>query len=250
MPSPHDQLVADLHALGVQPGDILLVHSSLRALGHVDGGAPTVIDALQAALGPDGTLLMPALSHASVTPANPVFDVRHTPACVGTIPETFRTSGALRSVHPTHSVCARGQRAAELLADHHRDITPCGPHSPFAKLPAVGGKILMLGCGLRPNTSMHVVEELADPPYLFGPPVRYRIILADGSETKMTVRSHNFAGVAQRYDRIETLLKPPALAQGTVLQAQSWLIDARAMWHAALNALANHAMFFVEPLVP
>jgi aminoglycoside 3-N-acetyltransferase len=82
-------------ALGVRPGGVLLVHSSLRALGHVPGGAETVIAGLRHALGPEGTLLMPALTYERVTLQNPRFDVRHTPANVGVIPETFR-----RQSHP------------------------------------------------------------------------------------------------------------------------------------------------------
>ncbi len=156
----NETLVRDLLALGVRPGGVLLVHSSLRSLGPLPGGAESVIRALLAALGPDGTLLTPALSFASVGRDRPIFDARQTPSCVGALSEAFRTRpGTLRSVHPTHSVCGAGCLAGELLGDHERDTTPVGPHSPFARLPAVHGQILFLGCGLRPNTSMHGVEE-------------------------------------------------------------------------------------------
>ncbi|MDZ4184357.1 MAG: AAC(3) family N-acetyltransferase [Desulfuromonadales bacterium] len=65
--------------------------------------------------------------------------------------------------------CCRGRRLHEMLDDHGLDGTPCGPHSPFRKLAETNGKIILLGCGLRPNTTMHALEEIADPPYLFGP---------------------------------------------------------------------------------
>jgi len=81
------------------------VHTSLRSLGKVPGGAETVVRGLLYALGENGTLLTPALSYASVGVNNPVFDVLHTPSCVGALPEYFRTRpGTIRSVHPTHSV--------------------------------------------------------------------------------------------------------------------------------------------------
>ncbi len=64
-------MVPDLLALGVRPGGVLLVHSSLRSLGPLPGGAESVIRALLAVLGPDGTLLMPALSYASVGATGP-----------------------------------------------------------------------------------------------------------------------------------------------------------------------------------
>jgi aminoglycoside 3-N-acetyltransferase len=245
-----ERLAADFQALGVQPGGVLLVHSSLRSFGpeinRENHGAEMVTEALLQVLGPSGTLLMPALSYEAVGPHNPLFDVRNTPTCVGALQEYFRTrAGTIRSVHPTHSVSGVGRRVEELLGDHQLDTTPCGPHSPFAKLPHIGGQVLFIGCGLRPNTSMHAIEEHVDPPYLYGDPVEYRIILADGTETTMTVRSHNFKGVAQRYDRLEEVQKH-GLLKGKVLQADCYLLDAAEMELAALSELRSDPMFFVE----
>ena len=240
-----DRLARDLAALGVRPGGVLLVHSALRALGRMHD-AETVVKALLAALGPRGTLLMPALSYASVGAAQPVFDALRTPSCVGGLTEYFRTRpGTLRSLHPTHSVCGFGPRAAALLADHQRDATPCGPHSPFTRLPHEHGQILFLGCGLRPNTSMHAVEEQVEPPYLFGPPVDYQMVRADGSVFAMRVRSHNFAGCQQRYDRLSGVMAG-GMAHGQVLEAGCFLLDAEAMWPAALAQLRRDPLFFVE----
>jgi aminoglycoside 3-N-acetyltransferase len=244
-------LTDQLLALGVRRGGALLVHSSLRSLGPLEGGAETVISALLEALGPQGTLLFPALSYAAVTSAQPFFSVLATPSCVGALPEFFRTRpGTLRSAHPTHSVSASGRLAAELTARHRQDTTPVGPHSPFALLPTYAGQILFIGCGLRPNTSMHGVEEHIIPPYLFGPPITYTIRAADGSESQMTVRSHNFKGVAQRYDRIAALLSAPALRRGPLLKADCFLIETAAMWPAALQALQSDPLYFVEPVAP
>lgn len=241
------RLAEDMLALGVRPGSALLVHSSLSALGYVPGGPETVILGLLEALGPEGTLLLPALSYATVHAANPVFDVARTPSCIGVIPEHFRTRpGTLRSVNPTHSMGGVGPQAAALLGEHHLDDTPCGPHSPWRKLPAVDGSILFLGCGLRPNTSMHAVEEVAQPPYLFGPTLTYRIIHADGRETTMSVRRHNFSGYRQRYDRIALVHEGGWIRQGQVLQAEAHLVRAAPMWEAALAAYARDPLFFVE----
>jgi aminoglycoside 3-N-acetyltransferase len=226
----------------------LLVHSSLRALGRVPGGAETVIAGLRRALGPEGTLLMPALTYERVTPQNPRFDVRHTPANVGVIPETFRQQpGVLRSAHPTHSVCALGPLAGQLLGDHGHDTTPCGPHSPFHQLPQHSGQILMLGCGLKPNTSMHAVEELVVPPYLYDLPIAYELTLADGQTQIKTYTPHNFRGWQQRYERVEELLNSSALRRGQVLQAQALLLQADAFWQAALAALRRDPLHFVAP---
>jgi len=241
----------DLHALGVRSGGVLLIHASLRALRPVPGGAETLVQGLLDALGPDGTLLMPALSYARVTPEQPLFDVRFTPSNVGALPEYFRTRpGTLRSVHPTHSLCAVGRLAGALLERHIEDRTPCGPRSPLHLLPECNGQILMLGCGLRPNTSMHAIEEMVAPPYLFGDTLTYRLIGWDWDMTEAVYRMHGFRGWQQRYDRVADVLETPHLRRGRVLAADVHLIEASAMWEAALAALRRDPFYFVEPRTP
>jgi len=241
------QIAEDLRRTGVREGGVLLVHSSLSAMGRVPGGPETVIQGLLRALGPDGTLLMPGLSYEHVTHKQPYFDIRRTPSNVGAIPESFRRrAGTRRSMHPTHSVCAVGKRAAELLNGHAQDSTPCGPNSPFHRLPTVGGQILMLGCGLRPSTSMHAIEELAQPPYLFGDPLTYTLVDTEGRSIQKTYTVHNFDVWVQRYDRISLVLDTPAMRQGQVLKAEVHLLEARSLWNAALRALEKDALFFVD----
>ena len=238
------QMYGDLAALGIRHDDVILMHSSLSSLGYVEGGAETVIDTLTALLD-GGTLLIPALSFASVRPENPYFSLLGTPSCVGAISEYFRTRpGVGRSMHPTHSVCGIGEGAERLLSGHYRSETPVGPDSPMALLPKVNGKILMLGCGLRPNTSMHGVEELTVPPYLYRPePVEYHLTDADGRETVKKYRAHNFAGVIQRYDRLAEIMDIPG---GRVLGAEAFLIDAAEMWEKADRKLKENETFFVD----
>jgi aminoglycoside 3-N-acetyltransferase len=241
------RIADDLLSAGVREGGVLLVHSSFRSLGHVPGGPETVIRGLLRALGPDGTLLMPALSYEHVLPTRPYFDVRQTPSNVGAIPEFFRTRpGTRRSVHPTHSVCGAGPLADVLLEDHLLDSTPCGPHSPFRLLPDHGGQILMLGCGLRPNTSMHAIEELVEPPYLFGPPLSYQLVLDDGRVLDKVYIQHDFVGWAQRYDRVGQVLDEGGLKRGSVLAAGVFLIEAPAMWDAVLATMRHDPLHFVD----
>ena len=249
MVSPVERIAADLRRLGVVEGGNLLVHSSLRSLGALPGGAEDAIAGLLAALGPEGTLLLPALSYATVNRGNPVFDAANTPTCVGALPEHFRKRrGTMRSVHPTHSVCGTGRAAGILLGAHHEDSTPCGKNSPFRKLNELGGQILFLGCGPGPNTSMHAVEELVEPEYLFSDHVDYRIVLPDG-ERRMSVRAHNFKGWGQAYARLTGLLDGDALRTGKVLEADCHLVDVRAMWEKAYGALKADPLYFVDKLV-
>ncbi len=244
-----DKIIRDLKELGICEGDTLLVHSSLRSLGDFSDRARTVTDALLEVIGPKGTLVMPTLSYTSVNEKNPYFDVKQTPSCVGGLTEYFRLlPGVKRSLHPTHSAAAIGSQARFLVADHYKDNTPVGKNSPFYRLKELHGKILFLGCGLKPNTSMHGVEELVVPPYLFGNETEYTLVDSNGVTMKKVYRNHNFKGYIQRYDRIEGLLSEKHLKKGNVLKAECYLIDASAMWLKAFEAMHYNVLYFVEKM--
>jgi aminoglycoside 3-N-acetyltransferase len=240
------QFQKDLLSLGVRPGGVLMVHSSMRALGVLPGGAESVISGLLYVLDTDGTLLMPALSYEYVTPENPRFNVNKTPSNVGILSETFRLrTDTLRSTHPTHSVCAVGPLASQLLEHHIEDSTPCGLNSPFHLLPEYDGQILMLGCGLKPNTSMHAIEELIEPRYLYDQPLDYHLILADDTQLTRTYKPHNFRGWEQRYERVEQIMVN-GLRRGRVLNAECYLLEAKPLWESALTVLCQDPLHFVS----
>lgn len=248
------QLKDDFTNLGIKPGDTILMHSSYKSLGPLDGGAKTFYDTLLNVLGSEGTLIVPALSFDTVTRENPVFDIDSTPSCVGYLSEFFRTSsyGVIRSAHATHSCCAVGKYAKEITENHIKDITPVGENSPFAKLPLIGGKILMLGCSLCKNTSMHGVEETAEPPYCLNRenPVKYTLITGDETTTLESFR-HDFSTengdhFIQRYDRILDLLSDNEYSKGLVLDAECVLMDAKAVWKKGREKLLEDAFFFVD----
>ncbi|EDY82730.1 hypothetical protein VDG1235_2353 [Verrucomicrobiia bacterium DG1235] len=243
-----ERLVSELKRIGIEEGDTVLVHSSFKGLGcRLENGAHSVLDALIRVLGVEGTLCLPGLSYAIVTAESPVFDVKETACNVGLIPETFRREYAThRSLHPTHSVCACGPLAEELTGGHEVDSTPCGVNSPFAKLPKVGAKLLMLGCGLRPNTSMHAIEEMAPPDYYFGSTCEYQLIDYKGEKSRKPYRVHGFEGFGQRYERIEGAMPEGSLRVGPALNGTAYLIDLAVMWRIARERLDEDPHAFVE----
>ncbi|MHB9031551.1 MAG: AAC(3) family N-acetyltransferase [Anaerolineae bacterium] len=251
MPSSRDvasRIAVELLQAGLRPGAVILVHSSLSKLGWVEGGPDTVIRGLQQALGPGGTLLLPAFSYATVGSMNPHFDVRNTTCCVGAIPEYFRQQpGVIRSVHPTHSVCGVGRLAEPICAGHILDHTPVGAHSPLRKVRDFYGQVVFLGCGMAPNTSMHGVEELARPPYVLRGYINYQAVLADGSPCQLVHRHHDFRGWRQRYERLQAFLEPGKdLHIGRVLDGTVHILEAQALWAKALAQYRADPFSFVE----
>jgi aminoglycoside 3-N-acetyltransferase len=157
-----EEIVAGLRALGVEPGMVLMVHSSLSAFGRVAGGADTVIEALLEVVGPEGTLMMPAMGGAAI------FDVEATPSNVGTITDVFwRRPDVTRSIHPTHSVAGRGPLVDELIAGHLDQPSAIGPDSPWGKIARrADGYLLFLGVDQDRNTLLHTAEDIMDGAYL------------------------------------------------------------------------------------
>jgi aminoglycoside 3-N-acetyltransferase len=154
-----DSIAAELRAMGLRPGETLLVHSSLSSLGWVCGGPVAVVLALLDALGDDGTLVVPTQSSDNSDPAGwayppvpetwwadirastPPYDSRTTPSRgVGVIPETVRNwPGAVRSAHPQTSFAAVGARAAAIVDGHALDCQ-LGERSPLARLEEAGAR--------------------------------------------------------------------------------------------------------------
>ena len=180
-PATVNSLVQDLLSLGVTKGMTLLVHASMSALGWVAGGSQAVIEALFAAVGDTGTLVMPAHSTGLSEPSmwrnppvpeswwpiirdeTPAFDPEVTPTrMMGVIAEGFRNySGVRRSGHPQVSFAARGPNAALVVDDHSFDH-PLGDCSPLGRLYEFDGHILLLGVGHGNNTMLHLAEYRAD----------------------------------------------------------------------------------------
>ena len=247
------KLEQDLRAFGLGEGDVLMMHCSYKSLG-TDLTAAEIFEVFEKVLGESGTLLLPALSYETVGPAQPNFDREKTPSCIGFLPEYFRTSvpGVVRSIHPTHSVCAKGKLAAELIEDHELDLTPVGEHSPIAKLPNVGGKVLMLGCDPDHNTALHGMEEVADVPYVFNRRIgRVPYVLKDGDrEIRQEAIIHGFVEkdhwFAQRYSRVIDLMPQGTVTRGKILQADCVLMDAAPMWEVGVKKMKEEPYYFVE----
>ena len=186
----------------------LLVHSSLSSLGHVEGGARTVLDALMAVLGPAGTLMAPTFNY--FLEDHEVFDPLTKPSQTGAIPEALRKcSGAVRSFHPTYSVAALGPDAVALTSDHWQ-AEPVGMDCPIDRLAREGGSVLLIGVKHDANSTIHVGEAYADVPYRgipFEPswPRTARTYLPTGECIELDL--HNEPGCSTAFGVIELPLR-------------------------------------------
>jgi len=147
------ELLAGFEQSGVKKGETLMVHTSYKALGGVEGGADTVIDALRELAGPRGTLLFPNFNFQSWTELH-YFDILETPSRMGAITEIARLRpDAKRTPHPIYSFAVLGARAGEFAAAE--DVEAYGPNSAFAVFHRTNGTIVSIGLDFNSTFSMH-----------------------------------------------------------------------------------------------
>ncbi len=175
-------LLTGLRRLDLPPAAGVMIHSSLKSFGRVEGGARTVVEALMETVTPEGTLLMPSFNHdVPFREAGPgYYDPGETPTSNGAIPDLFwRMPGVHRSLDPTHPVAAWGRHARRYIENHHRTLT-MGPESPLGLLCADDGFGLLLGVGYWANSFHHVVEMSTGAPCLGRRTEAYPVRLPDG----------------------------------------------------------------------
>lgn len=158
------QLKDQLESMGLKGDETILIHSSMKSIGEVDGGADAVLDAWMEYF-KDGLLLLPTHTWKTVNADNPVYNPQTTPSCVGLLTNMFmKRDGVIRSLHPTHSMAGYGKSAAEYLAGEEYNNTPCTPGGCYDRLKDAGGKVLLVGVGHERNTYIHSVEEVLNVP--------------------------------------------------------------------------------------
>ncbi len=177
-------MVENWRRCGVEPGDVLLVHSSLRRTLKAFKCSPgDVLSSFLEAVGPTGTLLMP-LFNFDFTKGVP-FDIRSTPSHMGALTESARMHPqALRSGHPIYSFAIIGPEAERFAVDNYSGY---GPDSPFAVLRELEGKIGVIDLDDQNSmTFYHHIEEMHQVPYRFHKEFTGQYTDADGSTSERT----------------------------------------------------------------
>ena len=186
-----EDLIHNIKQMGIQPTDSLMVHSSMKSIGMVEGGADTVVDAFMEFLS-EGLFMTPTHTWAQMSTEYNVFNPETEPACVGIIPNIFRQrEGVVRSLHPTHSIAAYGKKAKEYVRGEEFATTPCPPGGCWDRLRELKAKILLIGVTHARNTYIHSVEEVFDvPERLTKEPTLFRVVMPDGNLKDVLMHRH------------------------------------------------------------
>lgn len=231
-----EELVRQLHELGVQRGAVLVVHTAFSKIRPVEDGPSGLIAALRDALGPNGTLVMPSMSGDD----DHVFDPRTT-SCpgMGVVAEAFwRSNGVLRSDNPG-AFAAIGPRAGQITADHPID-PPHGLNSPVGRAYELDAWVLLLGIGHNANTTIHLAESRAAVRYRRE---KYVTVLKGGVPARFQYREIDHC--CQNFRLVDRWLDESRLQRrGTVGHSEARLARSRDIVGVAVQRLrANETVF-------
>ena len=243
--------------IGIEKGDSLLVHSSLKKLGYVFDGPKTIVESLLDQIGysDEGTLLMPSFPNQTFgyeyLKNNNVFDVKNTPSRMGVITEYFRTNyNCSRSYHPTHSIISIGKNAKYFTKDHHKDITPFTKKSPFYKLTKKKGKILLFGVKFDSLTSLHLLEDaVVDFKFDIYKDEIFKIDIIGDTKFKMKTKAHNpkFSTLRRCNDLEDLFDKNDVFKSSFLGNCKCYLIDALKMYEVMIEAYKENFTTMYTP---
>lgn len=243
-----------LHAMkqmGIQSTDTLFIHSSMKSIGEVEGGADTVLDAFMEYLS-EGLLLLPTHTWASMSEEHNRYDPDKEPSCVGLLSNLFRKRhGVVRSLHPTHSIAAYGKESKEYIKGEESVTTPCAPGGCYDRLRDRNAKILLLGVTHARNTFMHSVEEVLDVPERFTvKPAQFEIVMPDQSiKTSYVYRHYNKTTphISEKYDKLMQAFYDCNAAKKVVFgDAECILCDAKGIFEVMKRVLAHEINCLID----
>jgi aminoglycoside 3-N-acetyltransferase len=231
------EFTEQLLKFGVKRGGVLLVHTAFSQVKPVQDGPAGLIAALQAAVGPMGTLAMPSMSDDDDHP----FDPRNTDCRgMGVVADTFwRLPGVLRSDSP-HAFAAIGPRAAEITAAHPVDV-PHGMDSPVGRIYELDGQVLLLGVGHDANTMIHLAENMAGVRYRVP---KYAMILRGAQPTRYEYSEIDHC--CQNFNLMDQWLDGERQSRGIIGHTEARLIRSRDIVETALGRLRENETVFLH----
>lgn len=245
------ELTKQWKSAGLKEGDSILIHSSLKSFGYVEGGASTVIRSLMDAIGEEGTLIVPTLTGQREDSVSrpPIFDVVSTKCWTGIIPETVRNMEiAKRSLHPTHSAAAIGNRKDYVTGGHEKSKSPCDESSPYYINSLIGGYILLAGVDQESNTSIHSCEELAGVFYhLQKEPFAIPITGYRGEAVIVTNRLHNWDKPVTDFNKLDERLEEKKIMRKFMVGSSLIrIMNASDLFEFTINLLKKNPSYLLK----
>lgn len=253
-----EKLISDLEKMGIRKGDSVLVHSSMSKIGYLKDGPKTVVDAFLEVIGESGNLLMPnspnpALQLEYIKKID-YFDVENDVSKLGAISEYHRKlENSVRSWHPTEPVSCIGPDANFFVKDHFGELTPYNENSPFYRVAAKSGKIVMIGVTLdNAGTNLHTLEDAVEDfkyPVYYGQIFEVKIKSPDGKIHNVKTKVHNPEWSAKRKcDELIPLFKEKnVLKEVSFGNAKTLILDARKMLDVMLEAYNENGVTMYTP---
>lgn len=244
-------LKEQLREMGLRQTDALMLHSSMKAIGEVEGGADTVLDAFMEFLS-GGLFMTPAHTWAQMNESHSCFDPETEPACVGIIPNLFlKRPGVVRSLHPTHSIAAFGSAAAEYVRGEENCTTPCTPGGCWDRLKDIQAKILLAGVTHIRNTFIHSIEEVLEVPERFTPqPSAFQIKLPGGGLKQVFVYRHynpHTDHISESFDKLSQAFYDMGAARKVAFgDAECILCDAEKLFDVTCRVLSHEPNCLME----
>lgn len=227
-------------------GDTVYIHSSVDQLNL---GFPfyRVLPLIQNVIGPQGTVLFPTYPNRSPISSyeyllsGKVFDVRRTPSYTGLLTEFARRQrNAVRSLHPTKSVCAIGHYAKDLTATHQHSPYPYDRCSPYFKLVEHQAKIVGIGVWTTYLSFVYCVDDALkkDGPVdtYFPEPFAAQCINYEGEVEIVETYAHNMSRVIHDIPQFMKEHVPEELCVDIAINGMKFFrADAQRLFELMLN---------------
>ena len=234
-----NEIYKQLKELNAPTDSVVLIHSSLKAIGPTEGRAEAMLDAfIDYFTSGGGLLCIPTHTWNRIGDLSKItLDYQDPKTCIGTLPDiAAKHADAVRSCHPTHSMAVFGEekRVADFVKGEDTFDTPANPHGCYGKIYDRDGYIMLIGVGHNRNTYLHCVEEmLGVPNRIANAPKDATICFLNGDIKNFKIHPHEAIGIGDvslKYVKYEPAFRyHNCIVDGKIGNADVQLCNARKM---------------------
>lgn len=214
------QILNELQKFSFSKRSPVIVHTSLKSIGEIEGGAETLLSALiEFVRSKDGILCVPTHTWSMMK-----LDLRKAESCIGVFPKIAAAHpDGVRSLHPTHSMVVFGEkkRVIDFVSNESKVDTPVNPDGCYGNLYRENGYVLLIGVDHTKNTFLHCVEEIMNVPgRLTDNKVETLIIDKNGNEEKRLLYwfdESEIPDVSENFGKLEAAFRYHKCIQDGVL---------------------------------